>query len=187
MKSPSAKRPVFLDRDGTLIVEKGYLSDPDQVTLEHSVIEGLTLLHDNGHPLIVVSNQSGIGRGKYTEADARRVNARVDELLRRDGIEMLAWYICPHAPDVACVCRKPLPGMPFEASREWGIRLPGSYVIGDKRIDLELADAIGGIGILVTTGQGAADLTWALAHGRPTFDLFRDAARYVCRHDAEPR
>jgi len=184
MKPSRAKRPVFLDRDGTLIVEKRYLSDPDQVTLERTVIEGLMLLHEKGHPLIVVSNQSGVGRGQFTEADAYRVNVRTDELLRRHGIEMLAWYICPHAPDIACSCRKPLPGMPFAASQEWGVHLPGSYVIGDKRVDLELADAIGGIGILVTTGHGRGDLPWALTQGRPTFDLFRDAARYICEIEA---
>jgi histidinol-phosphate phosphatase family protein len=179
-----AGAPVFLDRDGTLIVEKHYLSDPDGVRLEESVIEGLSLLQANGHPLIVVSNQSGIGRGMLSEADARAVNARVDELLRREGIRVLAWYLCPHAPDTACDCRKPLPGMALSAARDWSLDLAGSYVVGDKRSDLELADAIGGIGILVTTGQGASDLTWASAGHRPVFGCMREVADYICGHDS---
>src|SRR5882672_393306 len=99
--------PVFLDRDGTLIVEKGYLSDPADVRIEEGVIEGLTMLMGRGHPLIVLSNQSGIGRGMFKERDAQRVNARVADMLRRDGIEITAWYLCPHAPGDPCSCRKP--------------------------------------------------------------------------------
>jgi D-glycero-D-manno-heptose 1,7-bisphosphate phosphatase len=179
------KPPVFLDRDGTIIVEKEYLSDPDQVYLEETVIEGLVRLQEMGHPLIVVSNQSGIGRGKFTEADAHRVNARVDELLRRDGIIILAWYFCPHAPDAICACRKPLPGMALAASSDWGVQLVGSYVIGDKKIDLELADAIGGTGILVTSGHGMEDTAWARADARPIFHYLREAAAYVCKCESD--
>ena len=97
--------PVFLDRDGTLIVEMNYLSDPDEVRIEEGVLEGLTLLEAQGHPLIVLSNQSGIGRGLFTEADARRVNARADALLRRHGIDISGWYLCPHLPEDSCACR----------------------------------------------------------------------------------
>jgi D,D-heptose 1,7-bisphosphate phosphatase len=174
-----------LDRDGTIIVEKGYLCDPDQVCLEAGVIEGLAKLQGMGHPLLVVSNQSGIGRGKFTEGDAIRVNERVDMLLRQGGITILAWYFCPHAPDVVCACRKPLPGMALAASKDWGIRLAGSYVIGDKRIDLELADAIGGTGILVTSGHGQADLAWARANVRPAFRELREAAQYISTREAD--
>ena len=83
--------PVFLDRDGTLIVEKDYLSDPGQVFLEEGVVDGLTLLSGRGHPLIVLSNQSGIGRGMFTLREAQRVNARVAEILSAQGIEVMAW------------------------------------------------------------------------------------------------
>jgi histidinol-phosphate phosphatase family protein len=175
---------VFLDRDGTLIVEKEYLSDPDQVCIEHGVAEALKTLQDAGHPLIVVSNQSGIGRGLFMAADVRRVNARVAELLRTEGVEVLAWYYCPHAPETACDCRKPLPGMPLAAAAEWGVRLQGSYVIGDKRSDLELADAIGATGILVTSGHGLHDRDWALRQGRPVFERLREAAAYILGCDA---
>jgi histidinol-phosphate phosphatase family protein len=170
---------VFLDRDGTLIVEKRYLSDPRAVELEEGVVDGLARLQQHGHPLIVVSNQSGIGRGMFTEQDARRVNERVAALLGGFGIEILAWYMCPHAPDFACDCRKPLPGMPLAASRDLGLGLSGSYVVGDKQCDLEVADAIGGTGILVTTGHGRDSLDWATREARPVFAGLRDAAEYI--------
>jgi len=171
--------PVFLDRDGTLIVEKRYLSDPGEVELEEGVIDGLARLEQHGHPLIVVSNQSGIGRGMFTAQDAQRVNERVATLLSRCGIEILAWYMCPHAPDFACDCRKPLPGMPLAASRDLRLELPGSYVIGDKPCDVELADAIGGTGILVTTGHGRDSVDWATREGRPVAAGLRVAAEYI--------
>jgi histidinol-phosphate phosphatase family protein len=171
--------PVFLDRDGTLIIDKDYLSDPDGVCLEHGVVDGLAMLAGYGHPLVVLSNQSGIGRGLFPESDAHRVNARVADLLRAQGIEILAWYLCPHAPEAMCDCRKPLPGMALAASRDWNLELAGSYVIGDKISDLELADAIGATGILVTTGHGADAVAWARGHARPVFDGLRGAAQHI--------
>jgi histidinol-phosphate phosphatase family protein len=171
--------PIFLDRDGTLIVEKNYLSDPDQVCLEKDAIQGLSLLRQHGHPLIVLSNQSGIGRGMFTQRDAERVNVRIADLLREGGVDILAWYMCPHAPEVPCTCRKPLPGMALAASRDWNLPLAGSYVIGDKRADLELADAIGAVGILVTSGHGTESVGWARANDRPVADGLLGAAGYI--------
>jgi D-glycero-D-manno-heptose 1,7-bisphosphate phosphatase len=181
----SAPAAVFLDRDGTLIIEKEYLSDPAQVVLEAGVIDGLSQLQHAGHPLIVVSNQSGIGRGFFTERDARLVNERLASLLHQDGIDILAWYVCPHAPDTICDCRKPAPGMALAAAREWGLALAGSYVVGDKKSDLELADAIGGTGILVTTGHGQEAVAWARATARPVFDGLRDVAEYIVKLEQE--
>jgi histidinol-phosphate phosphatase family protein len=176
---------VFLDRDGTLIVEKRYLSDPRGVELEEGVVDGLARLQEDGHPLIVLSNQSGIGRGMFTEQDAERVNERVAALLSGFGIHILAWYMCPHAPDFACDCRKPLPGMPLAASRDLGLALPGSYVVGDKQCDLEVADAIGGTGILVTTGHGRDSVDWATRAGRPVAPGLRGAAEYIISRERQ--
>jgi D-glycero-D-manno-heptose 1,7-bisphosphate phosphatase len=181
----SAAAAVFLDRDGTVIVEKDYLRDPEQVVFEEGVVEGLALLQRHGHPLIVVSNQSGIGRGMFTEREANLVNERVAGLLRRDGIDILAWYICPHAPQTPCDCRKPAPGMALAAARDWQVGLEGSYVIGDKQSDLELADAIGGTGILVTTGHGQEAVAWARAQARPVFAGLRQAAAHIIRSEQE--
>jgi histidinol-phosphate phosphatase family protein len=177
--------PVFLDRDGTLIVEKDYLSDPDEVQIEEGVVEGLAMLRGRGHPLIVLTNQSGVGRGLFKESDAQRVNARVAEMLQRRGIEIMAWYFCPHAPESRCSCRKPLPGMAVAASRDWNLGLPGSYVVGDRKTDLELADAIGATGILVTTGYGRQFVDWARDHARPVFDDLRGAAGYIAGLEVE--
>ena len=171
--------PVFLDRDGTVIVEREYLSDPDGVTIEAGAAAGLSLLHRRGYPLIVLSNQSGIGRGFFTEEEAQRVNARAAELLRREGVAVTAWYMCPHAPETTCDCRKPMPGMALAAAREFQLQLKDSYVVGDKRSDLELADAIGGTGILVTTGHGRSALAWATAQSRPIFDGLPGVAEYI--------
>ncbi len=182
----ASKPPVFLDRDGTLIVEKNYLRDPDQVQLENTVIEGLSMLQAHGHPLVVVSNQSGIERGLLTEADAHAVNAKVDSLLRERGIGILAWYLCPHGPDSPCACRKPAAGMVLEASRDWGLELNGCFVVGDKRSDVELADAIGGSGILLTTGHGRDHAPWARERALPVFGEFLDAARFIVEQGHAP-
>jgi len=182
-----ATPPVFLDRDGTLIVEKDYLGDPAQVSLENGVVEGLAMLKAHGHSLVVLSNQSGIGRGLLTEDDARRVNDRVADLLRGYGIQILAWYICPHVPEARCQCRKPSVGMALAASRDWSLPLSGSYVIGDKRADLELADAIGGRGILLRTGHGTESEEWANDQARPVFDNLLGAAEFVVGREAGGR
>jgi histidinol-phosphate phosphatase family protein len=174
-----AAPPVFLDRDGTLIVEKHYLNDPDEVCIEEGVVEGLAALAERGHPLIVLSNQSGIGRGMFGEDDAQRVNRRVAGMLREQGVELTGWYMCPHAPEMRCACRKPLPGMALAAARDLNLVLAGSYVIGDKRADLELADAIHATGILVRTGHGRSSAEWAATHARPVFDDLGGAAGFI--------
>jgi histidinol phosphatase-like enzyme len=122
----------------------------------------------------------------FTKEDVQRVNTRLATMLLEQGIEIMAWYSCPHAPQAACACRKPLPGMAVAAARDWQLDLPGSYVIGDKRSDMELADAIGGTGILVTTGHGREFTGWARDRARPVFDSVLEAAHYIARSAAEP-
>jgi D-glycero-D-manno-heptose 1,7-bisphosphate phosphatase len=178
--------PVFLDRDGTLIEEMHYLSDPNLVRLEKGAVAALGLLMEHRHPLIVLSNQSGIGRGMFLESDAQRVNARLGDMLQVHGISIMGWYLCPHAPEAQCDCRKPLPGMAIAASRDWHLTLSGSYVIGDKQTDLELADAIGATGILVTTGHGREFADRARRESRPVFDDLRGAAEYIGKCDVAP-
>jgi D-glycero-D-manno-heptose 1,7-bisphosphate phosphatase len=162
-----------------------YLSDPELVRLEKGVVDGLALLTESRHPLIVLSNQSGIGRGLFLESDAQRVNARLSDMLRVYGISIVGWYLCPHTPEAQCECRKPLPGMAVAASHDWHLTLPGSYVIGDKQTDLELADAIGATGILVTTGHGREFADRARHETRPVFDDLRGAAEYIAKCDVE--
>lgn len=170
---------VFLDRDGTIIVEKHYLSDPALVELEAGAAQGLKLLCELGLTLVVVSNQSGIGRGKFGIDAAHAVNARVAELLAEHGVSIAGWYMCPHAPGTDCSCRKPLPGMAQQAHEELDVALQGAYVIGDKRIDVELGHAIGGVGLLVTTGHGREDESWARSQQVPVFDGLLSASQYI--------
>ena len=135
LRNTSGPPPVFLDRDGTLIVEKHYLGDPAHVVLEREVIYGLSRLKAHGHPLIVLSNQSGIGRGLLDERDVERVNAHLAQLLHEQGIDITAWYLCPHEPGAGCACRKPAPGMALAAARgsQWRRSTGAVIVIGDKR------------------------------------------------------
>ena len=147
---------VFLDRDGTLIEEKEYLSDPDQVAIFPGAMEALQRLRDAGFKLFIVSNQSGVGRGYFTLADVNRVNARLVELLARDGVRFEKIYIAPEAPEQPSRGRKPSPQFLFDARDEFGIDLSQSYIIGDKLIDLECGWNAGVKGsILVRTGYGA--------------------------------
>jgi D-glycero-D-manno-heptose 1,7-bisphosphate phosphatase len=176
---------LFVDRFGTMIEVFHYLSDPELVRLEKGVVDALSLLTEHRHPLIVLSNQSGIGRGMFLESDAQRVNARLSENLQTYGISIMGWYLCPHTPEAQCECRKPLPGMAVAASHDWHLTLPGSYVIGDKQTDLELADAIGATGILVTTGHGREFADRARRETRPVFDDLRGAAEYIAKCEVE--
>jgi D-glycero-D-manno-heptose 1,7-bisphosphate phosphatase len=154
---------IFLDRDGTIIEEKNYLSDPDQVVLLDGAVAGLRALSRHALPLVVISNQSGIGRGYFSLDQAEAVRVRLEVLLAREGIEMAGWFMCPHAPEALCSCRKPLPGMIEAAAQQLHLAPADSFVIGDKRCDIDLAQAVGAKGILVTTGHGAGDADYAQA------------------------
>ena len=107
----SKNKYIILDRDGTLIEEKNYLHDPDQVSLLPGVIEGLKKLASAGYKFIVLTNQSGIGRGYFKESDMFAVNERLSFILSSEGIEITKFYYCPHKPEEGCRCRKPKPGM----------------------------------------------------------------------------
>ena len=170
-------RCIFVDRDGTLIEEKHHLHDPAQVVLLPNTIAGLQLLQQRGCGLVVVTNQAGIGRGYYTEDDMHACNHRMCELLEIGGVTLDGIYFCPHAPHQACACRKPKPGMALQAAQELGIELAGSWVIGDKALDVNLATAIGGRGILVRTGYGLDEQTACSPHA--IADDVLDAARII--------
>jgi D-glycero-D-manno-heptose 1,7-bisphosphate phosphatase len=170
---------VFIDRDGTLIVERNYLSDPDLVELEPHAIAGMKRLVELKIPLIVVTNQSGIGRGYFTIADAEAVNGRVAELLRQEGIEFDRWYICPHGPDSTCDCRKPATGMALAAKHDFDIDLARSVVIGDNKSDVELGVRMGGRGLLVLTGHGRKHQAWALESGYSVCPDLSEASKLV--------
>lgn len=150
------QRAVFLDRDGTLNVEREYLSDPGQLMLFPGVPVALRRLQDAGFALFLVTNQSGIGRGYYTEADMHRVHARLGELLGSYGVHFTKIYFAPEVPEQPAHGRKPSPRFLFEARDEFGVDLAESYMIGDKLSDLECGWNAGvKSSILVRTGYGA--------------------------------
>lgn len=153
----SKNKYIILDRDGTLIEERNYLHDPDQVSLLPGVIDGLKKLASAGYKFIVLTNQSGIGRGYFTESDMFSVNERLSSILSSEGIEITRFYYCPHKPEDGCRCRKPKPGMVYDACSELGLTIEDiDCVIGDKKSDVELADNIGAASVLVLTGYGRA-------------------------------
>jgi len=146
---------LLLDRDGTIIAEKNYLSDPDEVEIIPGVIEGLTRLQAEGFGFVVVTNQSGIGRGYFTEENMRSVNNRMCELLAQFGIVIDGIFFCPHHPDAKCFCRKPAPGMVRKAMDELGFSIKNTALVGDKSCDIELGKSLGLTSILVKSGYGS--------------------------------
>ena len=154
VKSPTLKRAVFLDRDGTLIKERGYLKNPNRIRFYSSVVPALRRLKRAGLVLVVVTNQSGIGRGYFPRAVLRKIHRIIHDKLRKTGVTLSGIYYCPHAPDDACSCRKPKPGLPRRAAKALGLNLKKSFVVGDQWRDMELAKRIGAKGVLVLTGAG---------------------------------
>ncbi len=147
---------VFLDRDGTLIEERNYLSRPEEVLILAGVAEALKRLQTAGFRLFLVSNQSGVGRGYFTLADVERVHRRLAAELAAAGVRLDRVYVAPEAPDQPSRGRKPSPQFLLDARDEFGIDLPQSYMVGDKWIDLECGWNAGvKRSILVRTGYGA--------------------------------
>lgn len=149
---------VFLDRDGTLIRERGYLDDPAGVELVPGAAEAVAWLNALGIPAIMVTNQSGIGRGYFTEDDFYAVQAEVESQLARRGSALTDAYYCPHDPESdSCDCRKPGPGMYREAAEKHALLLDRSLYIGDRVSDVQPARRFGGTGVLVRTGHELED------------------------------
>lgn len=146
---------VVLDRDGTLIVERHYLSDPDQVELITGVGAALREFQGLGLGLVVLTNQSAIGRGLFDETRLSGIHERLRALLKAEGVRLDGMYHCPHIPDDGCACRKPLPGLLEQAARELDFDPRASVVIGDKPCDMELGRRVGATTVLVRTGYGA--------------------------------
>src|ERR1035437_1211423 len=149
-------RAIFLDRDGTLIVEKNYLHRPEDVVILPGAGAALKKLSDAGFKLLIVTNQSGIGRGYFTLADAGRVNEHLGREFAHDGVRFEKTYIAPEAPDQPGRGRKPSPQFLFDARDEFDLNLAESFMVGDKLIDLECGWNAGvKKSILVRTGYGA--------------------------------
>ncbi|MVA59550.1 D-glycero-alpha-D-manno-heptose-1,7-bisphosphate 7-phosphatase [Agrobacterium vitis] len=178
-KFETPQKVIFLDRDGTIIVDKNYLSRPEDVELEIGCVEGLTKFSKAGYLLIGVTNQSGVGRGFFSLADVNQCNNRVESLLSPHGIYVSAWYICPHRPEEDCNCRKPRSGLVEQAEAIVSIDYSRSFVIGDKDADVMLGRNCGMESILVLSGAGRIHLEWAREHGYMTAATLDDAADLI--------
>jgi D-glycero-D-manno-heptose 1,7-bisphosphate phosphatase len=158
------KAAVFLDRDGTLIEEVGYLDRLERVALYPFAVDAIRALNRAGLITVMVTNQSGVARGFFTEAVVEEVHGHIADLLAAGGAHLDAYYHCPHHPDgrvarfaVACHCRKPARGLVDRAVREFGVDPARSFTVGDRWADVGLARTVGGRGILVRTGYGAGE------------------------------
>jgi D-glycero-D-manno-heptose 1,7-bisphosphate phosphatase len=156
------KPAVFLDRDGTIIDDIGYLDRAEDAVLFPWSADALRLLARAGFAIVVITNQSGVARGLYAESVVHEVHARLTADLARGGVAVDGWYHCPHHVDAAveayrldCDCRKPKPGMLTRAAAALGLDLARSVVVGDRWSDVAAARAVGAAGVLVQTGAGA--------------------------------
>jgi D-glycero-D-manno-heptose 1,7-bisphosphate phosphatase len=173
---PESQSAVFLDRDGTLIEEVGYLDRPERVEFFPWTVDAIRALNRADIRVVMVSNQSGVARGFFDEATVDQVHARIAERLRAGGAHIDAYYYCPHHPDGkvaeyarACDCRKPGRGLVDRAVRELRVDPEQSFTVGDRWLDVALARAVGARGILVRTGYGLAE------EARRPADLVADA------------
>lgn len=147
---------MLIDRDGTLNVERHYLSSPEQIELLPAAAEGIRLLRSLGLRVVVVTNQSGVGRGYFDLERLGQIHDRLHALLNESDTKIDAVYFCPHLPEDQCQCRKPLAEMARRAALDFEANLSDSFVIGDKDCDIELGKNIGATTILVRTGYGGA-------------------------------
>jgi histidinol-phosphate phosphatase family protein len=176
------ERFVLLDRDGTINVERNYLSDPDQVELIPGAAQGLAEMARLGLKLLVVTNQSGVGRGLFDLARLDAVHGRLRELLRPEGVELAGIFACTHRPDEGCTCRKPRTGLVEAAARQFGFDPRETFVVGDKPCDIGLGLAVGATTLLVRTGYGAQFATCAQVLPHYVVDDLPAAARVIGTH-----
>ncbi|MCA2005271.1 MAG: HAD family hydrolase [Ignavibacterium sp.] len=186
MKSNKA---IFLDRDGTINEDPGYLGNPEQVVLLPTVGDALyTLKNQLNFLLIVVSNQSGVARGLITEEDVRHVNHRINELLSAYNVNIDEFYYCTTHPEFnsedECLCRKPSPKMILDAAKKFNIDISKSYLIGDNVSDIECAYNVGCKSILVKTGYGLESINVLQKQNKfPSFvaENLMDATNFIIK------
>ena len=204
---------VFLDRDGTVLEEAGYLDRLERLAFFPFAIDAVRLLNRSGYAVVIITNQSGVGRGMYEEAFVVRAHQVVDERVRAGGARIDGYYYCPHHPEAEvekyrldCDCRKPGPGMLRQAAADLDLDLTRSFAVGDKWTDVQAGVAAGGRGILVRTGYGrtseastrrvepvtiADDLiaatVWILRNGDPPFDFAQGRPEHRRGAGPDPR
>ena len=186
------KNAVFIDKDGTLIIDVPYNINPDRITLSDHCIMGLKSLQEKGYLLILITNQSGIARGYFNEEDLLAVEHKIREMLIHEGIVLNGFYYCPHHPEgiiqsftIDCDCRKPRPGLLLQAAKEHGIDLRSSWMIGDILNDIEAGNRAGCRSILIDNGN---ETEWLINERRNPLIKVKnidEAAIYILKRDGE--
>jgi D-glycero-D-manno-heptose 1,7-bisphosphate phosphatase len=177
-------RAVFLDRDGTLNIDRGYIVEPSEIELYPNAGAVLQMLNSKGYLVIIISNQSAIGRGLMTEKQFEKVNQAIWDLLRQSNAYYDALYYCPHIPNDKCECRKPKPGLIFQAALDFNSDLSASYVIGDKLSDIEAGQCAGCKTILIRTGFGKeSEKAMGLVNPDCIQDNLTDALAWISKHE----
>jgi histidinol-phosphate phosphatase family protein len=174
---------VFLDRDGTLNHDEGYLADPDRLVLLPGAAKAVAALNAADVKAVVISNQSGVGRGLVTSEALAQIHHRLIMSLAELGAKLDGIYFCPHRPEEACACRKPGTVLPLQAARALGVDASRSATIGDKPVDLELGRRLGGLAVLVRTGEGEKTekgLTGAVRPDYIAHDVYEAVQWLVC-------
>ena len=187
------RRAVFLDRDGTINKEVGYMRRMEDLVLMEGAGSGIRLLNKSGYKVVVITNQSGVARGFFNEIFVRKVHEEMARRLSKSNAYVDRWYYCPHHPTegkgeyrVECSCRKPSRGMVDLAIKELGIVPEESFVVGDSIRDLEIAWRVGAKPVLVLTGYGKETLSLLLPDQKErlphiAYDLF-DACEWICEY-----
>ena len=183
---PSRLRPlVLLDRDGTIIQEVNYLSEKEELRLLPGAVSGLSLLNRAGLSVAVVSNQSGVGRGLFSEATLIGIHEHMNAILAIKGIAIDGIYYCPHRPEENCTCRKPKPGLALKAAADLNGDLSRSFMIGDRACDIEMGKNIGARTILVRTGYGHSyDFKCSVTPDHVAVDL-EEAAAWILENASQ--
>lgn len=183
------KPAVFLDRDGTVIEEVGYLNRLDRVSFFPWSVDAVRVLGDAGLLVVVVTNQAGVARGYFDEKLVRATHALIDTRMHSGGARIDGYYYCPHHPDgtveafsVTCDCRKPKPGMILRAARDLDIDVARSFVVGDRWLDVEMGHAVGATTVLVRTGYGVEEEGYPAGIAADMVaDNLMDAASWILR------
>ena len=179
-QTPQARPAIFLDRDGTIIEEVDHLSSVKDLVIFDFAGEALRLLKGHGFLVIVVTNQSGISRGYFGESDMRSIHEAID--MELEGL-IDGYYFCPHRPDEGCDCRKPGVGMITDAIAEHSIDVANSWMVGDKKIDIETGFNAGATTAMVMTGYGQRELGQLDRMPDIVAGNLLEAARQICSRD----
>lgn len=175
-----AKKYILLDRDGVINHDSGgFIKSPDEWLPIDKSLEAIALLTKRGYQVVVMTNQSGVGRGLYSDAILTDMHLKMMRMTEAAGGKISHIYYCPHLPDAGCECRKPKPGMLLQFSKDAGVVLDDIYFIGDSLRDIEAGIAAGAKSILVKTGNGEKTLAANPDLNVPIFENLYDAAEYI--------